>query len=255
VRAGDVTIDEDGVGNTYWLPSQDGYQDHQPEAVEAQPDVARQLLAEAGYTDGVGQVLSHPERGPLQLRFSTNSGDVIRVRMQDLIIDQLEAAGFGVVADNGRGGSYLTEGPFSELAIAASLSGGSRGDAALWDLTLFAWAGGPWPGVQSGAFRSDSEANPYGFENPEFDTESARCDTVTTDSERLRCYQELDLYVTTTSISEDGGFVVPLVERPLVLMYSPDKLDQLPPFTDGDNGGPLANVVDVQRSGEVAAEE
>lgn len=244
IRAGQETISPDGVGNAYWLPVQAGYEDHQPQALEPDAVEAARLLAEAGYERQNGGVFRHPERGGLSLRFSTNAGDELRVRMQRALADQLEQAGFEIVLDNGDGGSFLTEGPFAELAIAASLSDGTRGDADLWDMTLFAWAGGPWPGLQSGSFRSDSQANPYGFGDPVFDSQAAECDAVVDDDERSACYQVLDLFVTTTESSDEGLFVVPLVERPTMLIYSAAGLESVPELYDGENGGPLANVVD-----------
>ncbi len=249
IRAGQSTIEPDGVGSAYLLPSQAGYEDNQPESLEPNVEEAARLLTEAGYSPGFDGVYSHPDRGALTLRFSTNSGDNVRTDVQDVLIDQLSAAGFKVVTDNSQGGSFLLDGPFNELAIAASLSGGERGNPELWDLTLFAWAGGPWPGLQSGSFRSDSEANPYGFENPEFDAEAARCDTISDDGDRSACYQDLDLFVTTTQSTQDGLFVVPLVERPSMLLYSPTRLSQVPVFTDGDDGGPLSLVVDYVLAG------
>ncbi len=253
IRAGQATVDPDGVGNAYWLPSQSGYQDHQTGSLDPNVDEAARLLGEAGYSAGADSVFSHPERGALTLRFSTNSGDSVRTDVQSVLIDQLTAAGFKIVTDNSDGGSFLTDGPFNDLAIAASLSGGERGNPELWDLTLFAWAGGPWPGLQSGSFRSDSEANPYGFENPEFDAEAARCDTITDDSERFGCYQDLDLFVTTTEGAEDGLSVIPLVERPSLLLYSPARLERVPAFADGEDGGPLSLVVDYVLAGEASA--
>ncbi len=255
IRAGDSTIEADGVGNAYWLPGQSGYEDHQPEALESNVDEAARLLAEAGYELGSDGVFTHPDRGSLTLRFSTNAGDGVRVAVQDVLADQLSAAGFKIVVDNSDGGSFLTDGPFNELAVAASLSEGTRGNPDLWDLTLFAWAGGPWPGLQSGSFRSDSEANPYGFESPEFDAEAARCDTISDDDDRSACYQALDLFVTTTESTEDGLFVVPLVERPSLLLFSPSRLERVPAFTDGDDGGPLALVVDYVLSGSGGDDE
>ncbi len=235
-------VSADGVGNMFWLPGQAGYQDHQPDAVAADPTGAGELIEEAGYVRAGDGTYRHPERGTLFLRFLTNSGDSVRVALQERLIDQLTASGFEIRTDNRSGGAYLTEGPFSSEAMEASGSGGATGRSDIWDMVLFAWAGGPWPGLQSGAFRANSGANPYGYDSPEFDAESSRCDGLADDAERADCYQELDTFVTTLDRGENGLFVVPLVERPHILIYNPERLDEVPSIVDGPTGGPLPDV-------------
>ncbi|MDH3301229.1 MAG: ABC transporter substrate-binding protein [Acidimicrobiia bacterium] len=236
-------VSAEGVGNMFWLPGQSGYRDHQPEAVTADPTGAVELIEEAGYLRTGDGSYRHPERGTLFLRFLTNSGDSVRLALQAELTDQLTAAGFEIRTDNRNGGAYLTEGPFSSEAMEASGSGGANGRPDIWDMVLFAWAGGPWPGLQSGAFRANSGANPYGYDNPEFDAESSRCDGLADDVERAACYQELDTFVTTLERGEDGLFVVPLVERPQVLVYNSERLSGVPSIVDGSTGGPLPDVL------------
>jgi len=231
-----------GVGNMFWLPGQAGYQDHQPAAVSADPTGAVELIEEAGYTRSGDGTYRHPDRGTLFLRFLTNSGDSVRVGLQERLVEQLTAAGFEIRTDNRNGGAYLTEGPFSSEAMEASGSGGATGRPDIWDMVLFAWAGGPWPGLQSGAFRANSGANPYGYDSPEFDAESSRCDGLADDAERADCYQELDRFVTTLDRGADGLFVVPLIERPQVLVSNSDRLASVPTIVDGLTGGPLPDI-------------
>ena len=107
---------------------------------------------------------------------------------------------------------------------------------------MFAWAGGSWPGLQSGAFRANSGANPYGYSNAEFDTESSRCDGLADDVERASCYQDLDTFVTTLDRESDGMFVVPLVERPQVMVYNGESVAAVPTIVDGPSGGPLGDI-------------
>ena len=154
--------------------------------------------------------------------------------------EQLEAAGFEIAIDDLGGGSFLTEGPFAADALAAAHSGGSNGNSDLWDVALFAWAGGPWPGLQSGAFRGRSSANPYGYADPQFDAESSRCDSLSNNSERSACYQGLDRFVTTLDQGENGLFVIPLLERPEVVAFNAASVAAMPVLNDGPDGGPLA---------------
>jgi peptide/nickel transport system substrate-binding protein len=239
-------LSADGVGNAFWLPGQSGYQDHQPAARDGDPGGAGELLVEAGYVEGGDGVFTHPERGRLRLWLLTNGGDSIRVALQQRLVDQLTAAGFDIVPQERQGGAFLTEGPFAEEAIEAAHSGGSRGDSDVWDMALFAWAGGPWPGQQSGAFRSQSGANPYGYANPEFDSESSRCDGLVEEAERSACYQALDIYVTTLDNGDGGLVVIPLVERPQLTVYNTASLAQAPALLDGPSGGPLASLSSFQ---------
>ncbi|MEM9564529.1 MAG: ABC transporter substrate-binding protein [Actinomycetota bacterium] len=184
-------------GNTYWLAGQPAYADHQTDYLGADPDGARALLERAGYVVDDDGGYRHPVDGPLRLRLATIGGDPIREASQAVLIEQLGEAGIEVVADNPSGGRFFREGPFDPESLAASASGGDDGDADLWDLALFAWAGGPWPGAQSGVYRNGSPGNPYGFSDAEFEVLAFECDAVVDDGGRADCYNELDRFVTT----------------------------------------------------------
>ncbi len=244
-------------GNTYWLAGQPAYVDHQQGYVAADPEAARALLEGAGYVaDDDGY--RHPERGRLRLRLATIGGDPLREASQEVLIEQLADAGVEVVADNPAGGRFFREGPFAPDALLASATGGDDGDPALWDLALFAWAGGPWPGAQSGVYRNGSPGNPYGFSDAEFEVLAFECDAVVDDGERADCYNELDRFVTTlrggdigdevatgTEVEPPAGvsaglFMIPLVQRPFLLAYRSDRLLGPPEPSASIRGGPLA---------------
>lgn len=207
------------LGNTYWLASQPAYEDHQQAYGGAQVDQARAALAEVGYQPGADGVYQHPDLGRLSLRVSTPGGDPIRESLQVVLIDQLAAAGIEAVADNAPGGTFFQSGPFDPAALVASATGGSRGDPGLWDVAQFSWAGGSWPGGQSGAYRNGSPGNPYGFSNAEFEVAAFECDALPADDERADCYNQLDLFVTTLDRGEDGLFIIPALQRPLVVAH------------------------------------
>ena len=155
----------------------------------ADPERARQLLVEAGYVEEADGGHRHPTLGPLTVRVATTGGDPLRERAQEVLIEQLADAGIEAVADNPSGGRFFQQGPFDPEALAASASVGSSGDADLWDIAQFSWAGGAWPGAQSGAYRNGSPGNPYGFSNPEFEVEAFECDAVVDDDDRGRLLQ------------------------------------------------------------------
>lgn len=235
------------TGNAYWMPSQAPYVDHQANLIGATADQAIAVLESAGYTRVGGGVFRHPVDGPLVLRAGTTGGNTLREREQEVLQQQLAEVGIEIEIDNVSGGSYFRERPFAPEALAASASRGAEGDPDLWDITQFARLGGPWPGGQSGAFRAGVTSNPYGFNNPEFDTLASECDATVDDGERADCYNELDRFVTTLDRGEDGLFIIPLVQRPMFNGHLVSAIEVAGVAPDTLGGGPLVNVVDYVR--------
>jgi len=232
--------------NTYWLAGQPAYVATQGPLAEGDAERARATLAAAGYQPGADGFLRHPTRGPLRLRVATIGGDLLREAGQQALIEQLAEVGVEVVADNPPGGRFFQQGPFAPDAMAASASGGESGDPELWDIAQFGWVGGPWPGAQSGAYRNGSPGNPYGFSNAEFEVRAFECDALIDDDERADCYNELDRFVTTLDNGDDGLFMVPLHQRPLLVASFDDRVVTLPELVGSPRGGPLASIVDVE---------
>ena len=166
-----------------------------------------------------------------------------------MLIRQFDEVGIAVSADNEPGGLFFQQGPFDPEALAASASEGSSGDAGLWDMAQFAWAGGPWPGAQSGVYRNGSPGNPYGFSNPEFEVAAFECDAVVDDTERAGCYNDLDRFVTTLDNGDDGLFMLPLFQRPVVVAHRSDRVEGLPAVVGSPGVGPLATIVDLAMVG------
>lgn len=231
--------------NTYWLANQPAYVATQGGLAAADVEQARARLVAAGYEPASDGLLRHPTLGPLRLRVTTIGGDRLRETGQQVLIDQLAAVGIEAVADNPSGGRFFQQGPFAPEALAASASGGEAGDPDLWDIAQFGWVGGPWPGAQSGVYRNGSPGNPYGFSNAEFEVRAFECDAVIDDEERAGCYNELDRFVTTVDNGDDGLFMIPLHQRPLLLTTVDDRVEAMPSLTGAPRGGPLAVVVDV----------
>ncbi len=240
------TLPAEGLGNSYWMANQPPYENNQAAYDGSRISEATASLESAGYRAGVGGVYQHPIDGRLSLRVGTIGGDPLREAQQLLIQEQLAEAGIEIIVDNVAGGAYFRERPFAEPAIAASISGGAEGDPTVWDITQFAWVGGPWAGGRSGSYRSGSTSNPYGFANPEFDVRASECDGIPDDDERADCYNELDTYVTTPSKGTQGLFMIPLTQKPSFFGYHTGQLDSAGIAPDGDFGGPLANVVDYR---------
>ena len=243
-------LDPNGLGNTYWLSNQPDYENHQAEYDGAQVDKAKEKLEGAGYTAGADGIYEHPERGRLSLRVGTTGGNALRELQQQLIVEQMKAAGIEVVIDNVPGSAYFSERPFSEDSVACSNSGGTEGNCDVWDITQFAWVGGPWPGSQTVAYRSGSGNNAYGFNNDEFDAKADECDNTVDDAERAACYNELDRYVTTLELDpEQGLFMLPLTQKPSFYAYSNQRLSKGAVAPDANSAGPLVYVVDFVPAG------
>lgn len=241
------SLPAEGLGGVYWLSNQPAYIDFQKPYEGRQSEAARGNLEAAGYTDSGDGIMEHPERGRLTLRVGTTGGNGLRELQQQIIQAQLADAGFEIEIDNVPGGAYFGERPFSEEALAAAASGGAEGDPTIWDITQFAWVGGPWPGGQTTAFLSGSGNNPYGFSSADFDARSAECDGEPDEAVQADCYNELSRWVTTLELdSQNGLFMIPLTQKPSYYGYLSSVLSGAGVAPDAQGAGPLANVVDFQ---------
>ncbi len=249
----------EGSGNTYWMPNQPAYENHQEPFGYGTGDIeaAGEKLVEAGYTLGSDGIYEHPERGRLSLRVGTTGGNALRELQQQIIQAQMKDAGIEITIDNVPGGDYFTERPFSAVNLLSSASGGELGDPTLIDIMQFAWVGGPWPGGQTSSYLSggvvdgaDGEptaatGNPYGFRNDAFDARSTECDAALDEDEAAACYNELDRYVTTLELDpEQGLFMLPITQKPDFFAFSNQLLAKGSVAPDANTAGPLANVVD-----------
>lgn len=235
-----------GLGNVYWMTNQPAYEDHQTEYDGAQIDQAKAALEGAGYVMGADGIYEHPELGALSLRVGTTGGNKLREDQQQIMQQQLADAGIEIVIDNVPGGAYFGERPFAEQAILASTTQGAEGDPNIWDITQFAWVGGPWPGGSTASYQSAGSNNPYAFANPDFDAQAASCEVMTDDEERATCYNEADKFVTSMEKGDQGLVVVPLTQKPSFYAYTSGELAGAAVAPDADDAGPLVNVVDFQ---------
>ena len=245
-----------GLGNTYWLSNQSTYEDHAGDAGYGKGDIAGAIakLEGAGYALNADGVMEK-DGNALVLRVGTTGGNGLRELQQQLLQAKFAEAGIQIDIDNVDGGAYFGERPFSAAALACS-SGVADGettgegdeavtsDCNVWDITQFAWVGGPWPGGQSASYRSGSGNNPYGFANANFDARSTECDSTIDGTERAACYNELDTYVTTLGPDGDGLFMLPLTQKPSFYAFSNVRLVGAAVSPDANSAGPLVNVVD-----------
>ncbi len=246
------SLPAEGLGNTYWMSNQPTYEDHQGDAGYGAGDIegAMAKLESAGYVKGDDGIYAHPTDGKLTLRVGTTGGNRLREIQEELIQAQMKDAGIEIVINNGEGGAYFGDQPFNEDHLACANSGGAEGDCGIWEITQFAWVGGPWPGGQTPAYRTGSGNNTYGYANPEFDAKADECDAILDDAERADCYNVLDKYVTTLELDPEGGLIViPLTQKPSFYAYSATLLASAAVSPDANSAGPLVNVVDYQFAG------
>lgn len=241
------TLPAEGLGNTYWLSNQSTYENHAGDAGYGAGDVdaAKAAIEAEGYALNADGVFEHPEDGVLSLRVGTTGGNRLREIQEELIQAQMKEAGIEIVIDNVEGGAYFGEIPFSEGSIECSTSGGASGNCDIWDITQFAWVGGPWPGGQTASYRAGGENNPYGFANDAFEARADECDATVDDAERAACYNELDTFVTTADQGDDGVFMLPITQKPSFYGFT-SKLSQAGVAPDAQGAGPLTNVADFQ---------
>ena len=244
-------LDPDGLWNTYFMPNQSDYQRHGfDQYAGAQIDAAKAKMEEAGYALNGDGVYEHPERGAIVLRVGTTGGNVLRERQEEIGQQQFAAAGITVEIANVPGAAYFGTIPFSGASLAIS-DGGVVVDPANWEITQFAWVGGPWPGGQTPAY-NPSQFNgftPYGHVNEAFFNRGNECDLITVTADRNACYNELDLAVTTLDSPLNPGqglFMLPITQKPDFYAVDTQSLVGFGLSPDTNNGGPIANVVDFK---------
>lgn len=235
----------EGLGNIYFMSNSSRYDDHQAEYGGKQVDAAKAKLEESGYVLGSDGIYEHPERGRLTLRVGTTGGNKLRELQQQILQAQLAESGIEIVIDNVPGGAYFGEVPFSEAALTASKTSGAEGDPTVWDITQFAWIGGPWPAGISANFRSGSGGNPYAHNSPTFDAAADACDLIVDEEEAAPCFHDLNkMLVTLDGDPEYGLVIVPLTQKPSYYGYLSSQLSSAGVAPDAGGAGPLANVVD-----------
>lgn len=224
-----------GLGNTYWMSNQPQYVDHQGEAGYGKGDAAaaKAKLEGVGYVLGADGVYEHPTDGRLTLRNGTTGGNQLREQQQQIIQAQMKDAGIEIVIENRPGSEYFDI-PFG-------------GDPTIWEITQFAWVGGPWPGGQSASYRTGSGNNPYEYANDAFDAKADECDGTVDQTAQDTCYSDLDVFVTTLGPDGSSGlFMIPITQKPSFYAYSNTLLSDGAVGPDADGAGPLVNSVDYK---------
>lgn len=224
----------EGLGHSFWMPQQPGYINHQAQYATADLALVETNMTSAGYSKNDTGLWEHPEKGIAEFKTATVSNDSFRERQQEIINSQLTAAGFGATSQN------LVGSKFYETTSSAT---GPFGSKESWDLALFAWSGGVWPGGQSAVFGGKSSANNinniYGYSNTEYDKAAKACDLLVAEADQQTCYAELDIFPSTIT-GDTGLFIIPLSQKPQFFAYRNDKVDVDKVVAEG-HAGPFVN--------------
>ncbi len=245
------TLPAEGLGGVFWLSNQSAYVNDAGNAGYGMGDIAsaQAALESAGYALSGDGVYEHPDDGVLSLRVGTTGGNRLREIQQELIQAQMADAGIEIVIDNVEGAAYFGEVPFSADALACSNSSGAEGNCEIWDITQFAWVGGPWPGGLGLNLRSQGGSNPYGFNSASFDAKADECDATVDPAAQATCYAELNKWPTTLEADPELGlFMLPLTQKPSFYGFTSD-LSAAGVAPDAQGAGPLTNVVDFVFAG------
>ncbi|MGY1838931.1 MULTISPECIES: ABC transporter family substrate-binding protein [unclassified Modestobacter] len=129
---GQFSSDAQVLNNRLYVNNQPQYQDNAPEEYKgANPEQARQLLEQSGYTEGPDGIYTHPERGRLEIQIDTTTNNPLRQTTIEVMIPQLEEAGIA-------GTFNANPDIFADVDKPTSLVAGG------FQAALFAWVSTPF---------------------------------------------------------------------------------------------------------------
>jgi len=247
------------LGSFFLMPTQAGYQDHQPELGLGDDATARSILANAGYTETPEGTWAHADRGLLALEVSTTP-DPVRQAQFELIRRGLEDA--GIVVTLVEDPDALEEVVFSEASLLCSREGRSgvegdldgdgeaaTSDCGLWDIAQFTWTfGSPWPGGQVAQFTTGSTQNPYGVADESIDQLTTTCVAEMDLVAASGCFNQLDAQLVGDS-GELGIVMVPIAQRSTFVAWRDATLVSVPQASDADGAGLFARAAEIIASG------
>jgi peptide/nickel transport system substrate-binding protein len=203
---GQFSSDAQVLNNRLWETNQPEYQDNAPEEYNApDPDGAKALLEQSGYTLGADGIFTHPQRGKLSIRIDTTANNPLRQTTIEVMIPQLKAAGieasFNVNPDIFAGADKPT----------SLIAGG-------FQAALFAWVGNPFVSSQPPIYQSPQGGavgqNYARVGTPEIDALLDQLVATTDRDEQVRITNEVD------KLLWDLMPTIPLYQKPTFIAYS-----------------------------------
>jgi peptide/nickel transport system substrate-binding protein len=203
---GQFSSDAQVLNNRLWETNQPEYQDNAPEQYNApDPEGAKALLQQSGYTLGADGIFTHPQRGKLSIRIDTTANNPLRQTTIEVMIPQLKAAGieasFNVNTD-------IFAGPDKPTSL---IAGG-------FQAALFAWVGNPFVSSQPPIYQSPQGGavgqNYARVGTPEIDALLDQLISTTEREEQVRIANEVD------TLLWDLMPTIPLYQKPTFIAYS-----------------------------------
>jgi glutathione transport system substrate-binding protein len=136
------------LNNRLFLPNEEGYEDHGGEYAETEPEEARRLLEDAGFTEGAGGIYER-EGSPLELRITYVEPNPRREQTARLVQSHLEEVGIRTEITPQPDFTFLDESNF--------------------DIALFGWTGGIVDSSETSIYVPEGGQNYAGHSNPEIE--------------------------------------------------------------------------------------
>ena len=198
VIAGDLPYEIPLLGNHIYLGTDSTYQDNAGDAGSYDPDAARTILEDAGWT-GEGEVRSKDGKD-LEFSITIPAGSTASSQMAQVMQSQLAEVGMKL--------------DINEVASDAFFEDNVTPGA--YDLTIFLWGGTGYPAAGASIYSSGDQGQNYGkVSTPEID---ALLDKVVTEAEpkaAAEMWNEIDTLVW------EEGHSMPIIQSPRIIAIDP----------------------------------
>jgi peptide/nickel transport system substrate-binding protein len=139
---GQFSSDAEVLNNHIWKTNQPEYVDNAPDEYNsANPEQAKALLQQSGYTAGPDGIFRHPQRGRLAIQIDTTANNPLRQTTIEVMIPQLAAAGIEATFN---ANTDIFNGPDKPTSL---IAGG-------FQAAVFAWVGNPFVSSQPPIYQS-----------------------------------------------------------------------------------------------------
>ena len=203
---GQFSSDAEVLNNHIWKTNQPEYEDNAPQEYNsANPEQAKALLTQSGYTQGPDGIFTHPERGRLAIQIDTTENNPLRQTTIEVMIPQLKAAGIEATFN---ANTDIFNGPDKPTSL---IAGG-------FQAAVFAWVGNPFVSSQPPIYQSpqgDAVGQNYArIGTPEIDALFAELIRTTERERQVEITNQVDVLLW------DLMPTLPLYQKPTFIAYS-----------------------------------
>jgi glutathione transport system substrate-binding protein len=203
---GQFSSDAEVLNNHIWKTNQPEYKDNAPQEYNSpNPEQAKALLTQSGYTQGPDGIFTHPERGRLAIQIDTTENNPLRQTTIEVMIPQLKAAGIEATFN---ANTDIFNGPDKPTSL---IAGG-------FQAAVFAWVGNPFVSSQPPIYQSpqgDAVGQNYArVGTPEIDALFAELIRTTERERQVEITNQVDVLLW------DLMPTLPLYQKPTFIAYS-----------------------------------